>query len=91
MENGHYIALWEQWHSIENGDTFQGIYAMLIDAEGNILNEARLLSNEAHLPFAEDAFLLDGKAGWMTSDLSYRSLILHLVDENLNYQVFDVR
>ena len=81
-----YIVLWEQWLNTGSyTDTFQGVYAILIDAQGNILRPAALITAAFHLPRGDDAFLLDGKAGWVTGDAVARTLTIHLLDGDLNY------
>lgn len=83
-----YVVLWEQWlNTGEWSDTFQGVYGMLIDDHGNTLLGARLLTTEHHLHRGDDAFLLAGRAGWMTGNAAERKLYIHLVDEFLNYEV----
>jgi len=82
-----YVVLWEQWRNIAPyEDQFQGVYAMLIDALGNALRPATLITAQHHLPRGDDAFLLDGRAGWVTGNASARSLLIHLVDVELRYE-----
>jgi hypothetical protein len=81
-----YVVLWEQWYAGGQGDEFQGVYGLAIDAQGNTLASARLLTDQHHLPRGDDAFLLDGKAGWLTGDAGGPRLDLHLVDAGLSYQ-----
>jgi outer membrane protein assembly factor BamB len=85
-----YVVLWEEWQQgIGNWwepEEFNGVYAMLIDDQGNLLRPATRLTADCHLPRGDDAFLLDGQAGWLTGDANDKTLSLHLVDANLNYQ-----
>ena len=82
-----YMALWEEWQVGGNGDTFNGVFGMVIDANGDTLDEATELTDSHHLHQGDDAFSLDGKAGWMTGSSS-KELYLHLVDESLEYTMF---
>jgi hypothetical protein len=83
-----YIVLWEEWrYTGSYWDTYTGVYAMLINAQGDILRPAVRLSTTEHLPRGDDAFTLDGKAGWISGDAAARTLTLHLVDANLDYSV----
>jgi hypothetical protein len=82
-----YVVLWEQWLSTGNSDTFNGVYGMLIDAQGNILQAARLITSAHHLPRGDDAFLLDKRAAWMTGSAAGQKLYIHFVDASLNYEM----
>jgi hypothetical protein len=82
-----YIVLWEQWlNTGASSDTYQGVYAMRIDAAGNTLQAARLITSQHHLPRGDDAFLLNNRAGWVTGNAAGKKLDLHLVDAALNYE-----
>ena len=62
-----YVVLWEEW--LDTGSyygTFNGVYGMAIDDEGNILHAATLITDEHHLHRGDDAFFLDNRAAWMT-------------------------
>ena len=82
-----YVVLWEQWLSTGNSDTFNGVYGMLIDAQGNILQAARLITSAHHLPRGDDAFLLNNRAAWMTGNAAGQRLYIHFVDSSLNYEM----
>jgi len=85
--NDRYIVLWEEWHHTGgNKEVFNGVYGMVINANGDIIRPARLLTNAYHLHRSDDAFMLNNRAAWMTGDAAARKLYLHLVDESLNYQ-----
>jgi hypothetical protein len=87
----HYIVLWEEWVYTDGyQDIFNGVYGMVIDAQGNTLRAARLLTRDHHLHRGDDAFLLNGRAGWMTGSAAEKKLSLHLVDASLNYQLVPV-
>jgi hypothetical protein len=81
-----YVVLWEQWYSGSGSDEFRGVYGLTIDAGGGILTPARLLTDQHHLPRGDDAFLLGGRAAWLTGDAANRRLDLHFVDAPLNYE-----
>lgn len=81
-----YIVLWEQWSIAGSRQSFNGVYAMRIDSQGNTLRPATLLTKDHHLPRGDDAFVLDGRAGWMTGDAATKQLRIHLVDASLSYQ-----
>ncbi len=85
-----YIVLWEEWVGTGDyyGDDFNGVYAMRIDDHGSILSPAKLITTQYHLPRGDDAFLIDGRAGWMTGSSAAKKLYIHLVDASLNYQMF---
>lgn len=86
--NNRYIALWEAWQYLEDGpDMFNGVYGMVIDAEGNVIQPATLITNQHHLHRGDDAFLLNNRAGWMTGNATRRQLYLHLVDSSLTYEM----
>jgi hypothetical protein len=80
-----YVVLFERWTRVGDRYAFSGTFAMLIDAEGESESEAVFVS-EHHLPRGDDAFLLDGRAAWITGNREAPSLYLHLVDEHLNYE-----
>lgn len=83
-----YIVLWEQWTSTGSyNDTFNGVYGMLIDDTGAILRAAKLITSQHHLSRGDDAFLLDGRAAWMTGSAAGKKLYIHFVDSSLNYQM----
>ncbi|WP_231617726.1 dockerin type I domain-containing protein [Novipirellula aureliae] len=79
------IVLWEEWEVADSSETFRGVYGMVIDDKGEIIESATLISQDHHLHRGDDAFVLDGQAGWMTGNATDRTLELHLVDTNLNY------
>lgn len=82
-----YAVLWEEWlNTGEWTDTYHGVYGMVIDARGNTLRGARLLTSQHHLPRGDDAFLLNGRAAWMTGNGAERKLYIHFVDAALSYQ-----
>ena len=82
-----YIVLWEEWLSLgHHNDTFNGVYAMVIDDAGNGLTPARLITDAYHLHRGDDAFLLGQRAAWMTGDATEKELYLHFVDISLNYE-----
>ncbi len=86
--NDQYVVLWEEWqHTGSYSDTFNGVYAMLIDASGNMLQGPALITSAHHLHRGDDAFLLDGRVAWMTGDAVGKKLYIHLVDAALDYQV----
>lgn len=83
-----YIVLWEEWLSTgSSSDTFNGVYGMVIDDEGTILQSATRLTDEHHLHRGDDAFVLDGRAAWMTGDATDQTLTIHFVDALLNYEM----
>lgn len=86
-----YIVLWEQWlHTGEYTDTFSGVYGMVIDAHGIIIQAATLLTNGHHLHRGDDAFYLDNRAAWMTGNAATQQLYIHFVDSALNYEMVTV-
>lgn len=85
--NDQYIVLWEEWLYTGNfNDTFNGVYAMLIDDEGNVLQGATFITNEHHLPRGDDAFFLDDGAAWVTGNAAEKELYIHMVDSSLHYE-----
>ena len=83
-----YIVLWEEWlNTGGSSDTFQGVYGMVIDDEGNILRAAKLITAAQHLPRGDDAFFLGNRAAWMTGNAAGRKLTIHFVDASLNYEM----
>lgn len=88
VDTNRYVVLWEQWQNTgAYTDTFQGVYGMVIDAAGAVQQPATLLTDAHHLHRGDDAFLLDGRAAWITGDGSGQRLYLHLVDGALQYEV----
>jgi hypothetical protein len=85
--NDQYIVLWEQWLSDNGSNSFNGVYGMVIDDAGTILQSAMLITDEHHLHRGDDAFLLDGRAAWMTGNAAEQTLTIHFVDAALNYEV----
>ena len=83
-----YVVLWEEWLATGSySDTFNGVYGMTIDDHGNILQAAAQITEEHHLHRGDDAFLLDGRAAWMTGNAAERKLYIHFVDAALNYEM----
>jgi len=87
LGDDRYIVLWEQWNTTTSLDHFEGVYAMLIDAAGNQLRAPTLVTDKYHLDRGDDAFLLDGRAAWMTGDAVEQKLYLHFVDAALGYEM----
>jgi hypothetical protein len=86
--NDQYIALWEEWrYTGSYADSFNGVYAVRLDAQGNVLQGPTFITNAHHLHRGDDAFMLDGRAAWMTGNATEKKLYLHLVDAVLGYQV----
>ncbi|MCB8985831.1 MAG: hypothetical protein H6659_18530 [Ardenticatenaceae bacterium] len=86
--NDQYIVLWEEWlYTGSYSDTFNGVYALRIDAQGTVLQGPAMITSAHHLQRGDDAFLLDGRAAWMTGNAVEQKLYLHLVDAALGYQV----
>jgi hypothetical protein len=85
-----YVVLWEQWLVSGSADVFQGVYGMVIDAAGTTLRAATLITGQNHLQRGDDAFLLDGRAAWMTGNAGRRELNIHFVNATLNYEVMKV-
>ncbi|MEX1366677.1 MAG: hypothetical protein AB1Z98_26360 [Nannocystaceae bacterium] len=77
-----YVVAWEHWST---PNAFDGTWAMVIDATGSPLVEARKLS-DSHLPRGDDGFALDGEAAWITGVAEARQLIIHIVDAELSYR-----
>ncbi len=85
-----YIVLWEEWRNIDQTtDVFNGVYGMLIDAQGAPLLPATLLTT-SHLPRGDDAIFFQNGAAWVTGDAAQRKLYLHMVDARLQYQVVTI-
>ncbi len=83
-----YIVLWEEWrYTGSYYDTFNGVYGMVIDDEGNTVRAAALITNQHHLHRGDDAFFLDGRAAWMTGNATEQKLYIHFVDADLNYEM----
>ena len=82
-----YIVLWEEWLNSNFSDTFNGVYGMVIDAEGNVLQAATLITDEHHLHRGDDASFLDNRAAWMTGNAPEQKLTIHFVDASLNYEM----
>ncbi|MGC9523510.1 MAG: hypothetical protein ACP5HG_16745 [Anaerolineae bacterium] len=86
-----YVVLWEAWsHTDPYNDAFTGVHAMLIDANGNVLQPATFITDQHHLHRGDDAFLLDDRAAWMTGSAAERELFIHFVDAALAYEVITV-
>lgn len=83
-----YVVLWEEWLNTGGySDTFNGVYGMVIDDEGDILRAATLITDQHHLHRGDDAFLLDSRAAWMTGGAVEQELYIHLVNTSLNYEM----
>lgn len=78
LESGELLALYEKWSL----DEFQGIFAQRIDAQGAV-QKAETAVGPGHLPRGDDAFVFQGKVGWVTGDKETRKLSLHFVDREL--------
>lgn len=78
------LVLWENWTYAIGGtsQTFDGTYAMRIDASGTITAAATRVSDH-HLPRGDDAFAYDGGAAWITGDEMLMELTLHVVASDL--------
>ncbi len=82
-----YVVLWEEWESVGNDNTFNGVYGMVIDDQGDTLESAALITDAHHLHRGDDAFYLDGRAAWMTGNQAGKELRIHLVDDTLEYEM----
>lgn len=71
-----FYVLWEKWTLTE----FEATYALVVDEWGHTIVPARSLG-DVRLSRHDDAFLLDGKAAWLTSIEGV--VQLHLVDSAL--------
>ncbi|WP_417914543.1 hypothetical protein [Candidatus Electronema sp. JM] len=87
---GKYAVLWEEWLA-GTSNIFNGVYGMIINAQGGTLVPAKMLTNKHHLHRGDDAFLLNGRAGWMTGNAANKELLLHLVDSALNYELVTLK
>ena len=89
--NDEYMVLWEQWR-VDQSQEFQGVYAMRINARGEILSPATLLTNQHHLHRGDDAFRLDSGAAWTTAvkQDGIQKLLIHSVDAALVYKMTSV-
>ncbi|MBN2527974.1 MAG: hypothetical protein JXR76_16410 [Deltaproteobacteria bacterium] len=92
-----YIALFEQWLVEDAGSgwnrykgTFEGVYAMAIDSDGNVVQPATRVTSEHHLHRGDDAFAFQGMAAWMTGDGIQQALYVHTVDTSLNYKMYTI-
>ncbi len=82
-----YVVLWEEWLCADSSaDAFNGVYAMVINDKGAVLQPAKLITSAHHLHRGDDAFLLDHRAAWMTGNATEHKLYIHFVDAALNYQ-----
>lgn len=82
-----YVVLWERWDTAGSNYQFAGVHGMLIDAEGNSLQAETLITKDYHLSRGDDAFVLKGKAAWMTGDSENKQLHVHLVDTSLTHEL----
>jgi hypothetical protein len=90
LGDDRYIVLWEEWRpwqEVPSWLQFQAVYGLVIDARGNTLRGPKPITGEYRLPSSDDAFLLDGRAGWMTGNAEAQELNIHLVDTALNYEI----
>lgn len=78
-----FVVLWERWDA--GGNTFAGTWGMVVDGTGAPVVAAKQVS-DSHLPRGDDAFALDGEAGWITGDSQAKQLHIHLVDATLAYR-----
>jgi hypothetical protein len=88
--NDRISCLWEQWRVNQTTQEFQGVYGMRINAQGEILAPAALLTNAHHLHRGDDAFRLGDGVAWMTAvkpEDHKQRLLLHAVDASLRYTV----
>jgi hypothetical protein len=91
ISGNRYIVLWEEWLAAgTSSDTFNGVFGMVVDDQGNSIQEPTLLTTEHHLPRGDDAFLLDDRAAWMTGRAAEQKLYIHFVDDALNYEMVPV-
>ena len=63
----------------------------VIDDEGNLLQNAKLLTAQHHLHRGDDAFFLNNRAAWMTGSAAEKELRIHFVDASLNYEMVPVK
>jgi hypothetical protein len=86
-----YVVLWEEWlNTGDYSDTFDGVYGMIIDDQGNAIRAATLVTNKHHLPRGDDAFLMEGRAAWITGNAVEQKLLIHFVDASLSYEMVTV-
>jgi len=81
-----FVVLWERW---DTANSFGGTWAMVIDASGGTIVEAKKVA-DSHLSRGDDAFALDGEAAWITGHAAVKQLHLHIVDAELGYRMIIV-
>lgn len=80
-----FVVLWERWLASGTDDTFDGTWAMVIDATGSVVAVATRVSDD-HLSRGDDAVALGSRAVFVTGDEESRSLVLHLIGADLTTQ-----
>ncbi len=92
LSNNSYIAIWEQWvyTKLANGTgnkpvdsvlrQYHSTWAMKIDEYGRQTKAPTNIGKPIRLPQNDDAFLLGGKAAWVTGEIIGRKLLLHTLD-----------
>ncbi|MEL6345704.1 MAG: hypothetical protein AAFV53_21525 [Myxococcota bacterium] len=81
-----FAVLWEQWH-LNDAQTFEGTWGMVINSRGQTLVDAREITQN-HIPRGDDMVALPGQAAWVSGDPIRTALIVHTVDAELNYRTF---
>lgn len=95
VADGNYVVFWERWtHLVTKNDegkkqltgNYDSVWAMKIDANGNILKPAVKLSDTLRLMRGDDPVLWGGRATFVTGDVVDGALVLHTIDAELNYR-----
>jgi hypothetical protein len=85
LDDGRFIALWEQWTTLEP----TGLWGMVVDEWGRVLEEPRMLG-AARLYRGDDAISLGDRAAWVVGDASMPQLVLHTVDDTLTLVSYEL-
>lgn len=83
MGNDQFMVMWERWPGEYD---FEGTYAMMINSEGDVLKEAKRIT-DYHLPQENEPVKVGDKAVIVSGSKSEKALIFIEVDNSLNVQI----
>jgi hypothetical protein len=84
LPGGEAIALWEEWSVSGNRSTFEGTFALRLDAKGAVLSGPSALAEKHHISRGDDVVTLGGRALYVGG--SQDGLELNFVAADLSYE-----
>lgn len=81
---GGAIALWEEWSMSGMMSRFEGVYALSLGADGEVIDGPEQLPGAQHISRGDDAISVGGRALYVSG--SAEGLVLHFVASDLSLE-----